>query len=77
MLAYPGYTISRIRKELSWRKVEVLLKYCADTPPTVTSTKHIEEILSKVHGLTFTKVEEPKKQSVDDLASNLANMGFR
>ena len=73
MIAYPAYTVEGIRRELSWRQVNLLLENWENDEPVSMAMERIKEILSKHTGLKFEKVE---KVTVDRLANKLEDMGF-
>jgi len=73
MIAYPAYTVEGIRRELSWRQVNLLLENWENDEPVSMAIERIKEILSKHTGLKFEKVE---KVTVDGLANKLKDMGF-
>jgi hypothetical protein len=73
MIAYPAYTVEGIRRELSWRQVNLLLGYWEDDEPVNITVNRIKEVLCKHTGLKFEKVE---KISVDNLINKLEDMGL-
>ena len=72
MLAYPGYTVEKIREELSWRQIEELMKVWQEHEPSNTRLKKIEEILKKAHGIKYVS----RKGKDQDLMTELRGMGW-
>lgn len=56
MLAYPGYTISRIDEEITPRRLEHLMKACSKDPPAAMQLAKLNAILC---GLMGIKDERP------------------
>ena len=72
MLAYPGYTVEKIREELSWRQIEELMKVWQEYEPSNSRLKNIEEILKKAHGIKYVS----RKGKDQDLMTELRGMGW-
>jgi len=73
MIAYPAYTVEGIRRELSWRQVNLLLENWENDEPVNFMLSMMKEILMKHTGIKFEKAE---KITVDGLANKLEDMGF-
>lgn len=72
MLAYPGYTVQKIKDELTWREVEELAKTWKDHPPTFFQLNKIEQILEKHTGVKFQKMQPTD----NELLSKLKEMSW-
>lgn len=72
MLAYPGYTVRLIEKELSYREIKELMKNWEEEKPISKRLERIEKIL-----MTHTRVKILKKKDSDErVIQGLAQMGF-
>lgn len=75
MLAYPGYTLRGIERELSWREIEELIGQWDTTPPLFVETQRVSSMLQKRWGAKFVK-HRAKPLSGEDLLSRLASEGY-
>lgn len=73
MIAYTGYTIGRIKRELSWREVRELLTCWEDRLPICRQIERIEQAICKAHGLIW---EKPPEDTPDRIMMGLEEMGI-
>lgn len=74
MLAYPGYTLRGIERELSWREIEELIGQWDTTPPFFLETQRMSSMMQKRWGAKFVKRQKPL--SGEDLLSRLSSEGY-
>jgi hypothetical protein len=61
MLAYPGYTVDSVDRELTPRKIESLMRSCVKDPPAAMQLAKLNAILC---GLLGIKDERPEVETV-------------
>jgi len=79
MLAYPGYTVRSIRRELSMRRLRELIDCCQTDPPAAMQAAKLNFILCKLLGIEDQDMPQADTtQSKDrdtEIRSQLAGMG--
>lgn len=73
MMAYPGYTVDKIRAELSIRQIEKLLETWDNYKPDRTYLHRIDQMIQRHTGISFVDKKIDKKESDDKTRNRIAN----
>ena len=78
MLAYPGYTVRSIRKELSMRRIREFFDCCQKDPPAAMQAAKLNAILCVLLGIEDQDLPEPESSPEDrdrEIKQQLMGMG--